>query len=832
MRAVLSTPGWFRGTLPVILAFGIGGMAQGDVLSWVPTDLTGVEVTDVAIEPGGSGRIWAATIWRGLLVSSDGGRTFAPSATPGMDARVFGIDFDPQDSSLLYAATGDGLYRVTAATAERLWQRGIYADGNAGWVSVDPRDPRVLLLGATGGCIYRSADRGVTWNDTRCGGHPYRDSVGRAVFDPSGSGLVLATASDPYHGTRLLRSADHGATWSYPEPDQAGSCGTPASLAADPERPGEVYLSQHVGCASSPSHLVSRDFGLTWSSFAPAKPEAVGALALIASGRILSAGRGGVFQTDRTGSPWAPATVGLPSGEVRRIVALDHAGADLLLATSTGLYRTERTAEVPVHPVLLATVVDAVGRGDSRFTTSFTLYNASDGMAEGNVDYVASESAGSTGSGSFPFRLPAREQLVVDDALTWLRAAGLAVPETTPGQPQVGTLTIRSSDGLWGGEVVAVARVTTPSGAGFSGTGLWSLPASSLMTTPSYLPGLRETAGERTNVAVANAGASGRITLRATFRHAAGSFTREAELGPGQWTQWNAPLGSEGIAWADATIERIAGDEPYTAYATIVDQSTNDGSFLPARPAPAAGAAVVPVAVEANGFETEVVLFNPGSVDVTASLVFTDSLDPAPGGIALSPSLALPVPARGSVVLSRVVDELRRRGVPIGPATTPHAGPLRVEAAADGHPVPILASARTTIPAPSGGVYGVSYPALSPGELARSEAWVTGLGPASDVRSSLALLNPGMRGCDAGVDGLPRDSCRLAPRTRGHRHASARRVEAGPPRECGRHVPLSRPERRRPGPEDSRAPARSPRMASSTTARAPASAPATAPTSP
>ncbi len=745
VRAAFSTPVWFRSALPVILAFGIGGPARGDVLSWVATDLTGVDVMDVAIEPGGSGRIWAATAGRGLLLSTDGGKTFAPSPSLGKDARVFGIDFDPENWSVVYAATADGLYRVTAATAERLWLRD--PDPTAMWVSVDPHDPRVLLLGASGGCIYRSADRGITWSPTRCGTHPYRSRVGRALFDPSGTGLVLATAYDWYPGSRLLRSGDRGATWSYVDPAQVAP--TWPNLAVDPEPPGEGNLSHRVWCAStlSPGLLVSRDFGLNWSSVVAAKPgakpEAFGALALTASGRILSAGPGGIFQTDRTGSPWAPSTVGRPSGEVRRIVALDDAGAELLLATSTGLYRTERTAEVPAAPVLLPTIVDAVGRGGARFTTSFTLYNASDGMAEGTVDYVASESAGSAGSGSFPFRIPAREQLVVGDASTWLRAAGLAVPEATPDQPQVGTLTIRSSDGLWGGEVVAVARVTTPSGPGLSGTGLWSLPASSLTTTPSYLPGLRETAEERTNVAVANAGTAGTITLRATFRHAAGTFTREAELGPGQWAQWNAPLGSEGVPWADATIERIAGDEPYTAYATIVDQSTNDGSFLPARPAPAAGAAVVPVVVEANGFETELVLFNPGSVDATASLVFTDSLDPAPGGIAPTPSLAVPVPARGSVVLPRVIDELRRRGVPIGPTTASQAGPLCVEAAADGHPVPILASARTTIPAPSGGAYGVSYPALSPDDLARSEAWVTGLGPASEVRSNLALLNPG-----------------------------------------------------------------------------------------
>ncbi len=752
VSVILRIPGLTFGALLVALSISLGGSARADVLSWVPTGLTGVEVTDVVIDPDGSGRIWAATLWRGLLVSTDGGKTFVPSPAAGLDPRVTGIDFDPQDPSVLYAATEGGLYRVAAATAERLWPRDLREVPNARWVSVDPLDPRVLLIGTNGGAISRSGDRGVTWKSTGVGGHPYRDSGGRAFFDSSRPGVVLAMFDNAYLGARLVRSTDHGATWSYPEPVQAGSSRSSGVLSVDAEHPGEVYLAQFVyfddggGEAPTfgPTHLVSRDFGLTWSPLAPSNLDAIGPLVVLPSGAILSVGNGGVFRTDGAAGPWVLAIVGLPAGSRNRFLALDADGQELLLATSAGLFRTEPCPDTSPRTALLPSLVDAFGLAGARFQTSLTLFNASDGMAEGVVEYVASAAAGATGSGSFPLRLRAREQVVVTDASKWLRDAGLDVPEATPGQPQVGTVTFRTADGLWGGEVVAVARVTTPSGAGRSGTGLWSLPASSLLTSTAYLPGLRETAAERTNVALVNGGATGRITLRVTFRHAGGAFAREAALGPGQWVQWNAPLAQEGVERADAVVERIAGDEPFAAYATLVDAVTNDGSFLPARDAPTAGQLWVPAVVEANGFETEVVLHNTEASDATASLVFTDSLDPAPGGLAPLPAFVVTVPARGSVILPRVVDAMRQGGIPIGPSTVSHAGLLRVEATAAGRPAALLASARTTIPAAGGGSYGVSYPALSESNLARSEAWVAGLGPSRVlVRSNLAFLNPG-----------------------------------------------------------------------------------------
>ena len=754
-----SAAGPFRLVLPLLLAASVPA-ARGDVLAWVPVPLaeSPLETGTVAVEPGGSGRIWAQVGGRSggpLHVSTDGGRTFGPPPVAIPSSKVFDFAFHPLDRKTVYAATKQGLYRIDGASFGahfELFPWGIeLGSSEPAWIEAHPRDPDILLLGLTrGGGVYRSVDGGRSWASTgMAGGGSSLISTGRALFEPSGFGSVLIRYRSNQWGENRLWSGDHGATWEGIEPSFWSD---ELYLAADPMLPDVAYASRAKTSAGE-THLVSRDFGLTWSPLAPPNEEAIGPLVCLPSGTILSVGKGGIYQTDRQGRPWVrTTTLGLPAGRPSALLSLDEAGERLLLVTSRGLFRTESVAEAPARTAIVPSVVDAFGRNGARYTTSLTLFNASNGMAEGTVDYVASPAAGATGTGSFPLRLRAWEVVVVADAAKWMRDAGLSIPEATPGQPQIGTLTLRTTDGPWGGEVVATARVTTPSRPGAAATGLWSLRPADLHHSPAWLPGLRETAGERTNVAVVNGGSSGTITVRATFRGAGRSFSRDAVLGPGEWAQWSSPLAAGGLEKADAVVERIAGEEPFAAYATIVDAATNDGSYLPARPVPAAGPLVLPVAVEAKGFETEVVLFNASGRDATAVLSLVDSLAASTGGLVPLPPFQVVVPAGRSVTIPRLFDAMRAAGLAVGPPTASHAGLVRVEAMSEGGPAPLLVSARTTIPAPGGGAYGVSYPALTGEELAHEEAWVPGLQPSASTRSNVAVLNPGTEPIDLDLE--------------------------------------------------------------------------------
>lgn len=713
--------------------------ARSEALAWVPTNLSGVDVVALQADPRDPLRVWAGGSEGRVFVSTDGGVSFAPVPVDLPATRISNLAVGPGAPSRLYASTDQGLFRLEG---DGTWSR---LRPHSGWggddrVAVDPSAPGTIVVSTGRDRLERSTDGGSTWAVAWEGTDSYW--IWSIAFDPSGSGVVLAAEGRQEYDYRLLRSTDHGATWTALRSNALDF------LVFDPFGSGTVYADQFSYFDKVPTHVRSRDAGVTWEPFAPSSQDAYGSLAVLQSGAVVAAGSGGVFRTDGKGSPWISAAGGAPGGEPGPLVALDPDGTTLLLGTARsrpGLFRTVRAPDPVPLPTFLPVVVDAFGERGTRFRTSVALFNASDGMAEGTLTYVAAGSVGATGAGTVPLRLRAGQQRDFDDLTDYLRKVGLEIPQPTAAQPQVGTLTARTSDGLCAGAVVALVRVTTPSGPGVCGTGLWSLPATGLSSGQTYLSGLRENPDERTNVAVANAGDTGTIRMRGTFFVEGGSVVKEAELEPGQWVQWNAPLAGTGSEVADAVVERIDGTEPYSAYATIVDGVTGDGSYLPARGFPAEGPQWIPAVVESGGFETEVVLYNPGELALRASLFFTDSLDPFASSQAPLAPLVVSLPPRRSVAIPRFVEALRSAGIAVGPRGVSHAGTLLVGAnEAGGVPRPVLAWARTSIPAATGGSYGVAYTSLAAGDLALTEAWIAGV--ATDYagsRANLALINPG-----------------------------------------------------------------------------------------
>ncbi|HPA52489.1 MAG TPA: hypothetical protein PLP50_12905 [Thermoanaerobaculia bacterium] len=51
--------------------------------------------------------------------------------------------------------------------------------------------------------------------------------------------------------------------------------------------------------------------------------------------------------------------------------------------------------------------------------------------------------------------------------------------------------------------------------------------------------------------------------------------------GPGGRTRWSSPPAEDGLERADAVVERITGEKPLAACATIVAAATNVGSCVP-----------------------------------------------------------------------------------------------------------------------------------------------------------------------------------------------------------------------------------------------------------
>jgi hypothetical protein len=386
-------------------------------------------------------------------------------------------------------------------------------------------------------------------------------------------------------------------------------------------------------------------------------------------------------------------------------------------------------------------VLDAAGVGSSRYTTELVLSSRSMAPASVEVSYTAASTFGGQGSGVATTTLPAHGQLLIPDALGWLRSKEVAVPESGN---QGGTLKVTfrgddSPDFFYAG-----ARTTSPSGAGRAGLSYAAVRDFAGLRGRGYVYGLRETASDRSNLALLNIGASP-VTLRVTLRSGAGDGASttlpDVSLGAGQWTQLSRVLAGPGYANGWATIDLVSGSGPYAAYGVFNDNVTNDGSYVPATADPLVPETqYVPVIVETAAYSSELVVTNPSGEAVTATIAYVESLSPG-GGAGGTATLSLAPWAQA--ILPSAVDWLRTHGAALGPkGAASYAGMVSVTLSDARGPVTGLAGARTTAPG-GGGAYGVFTPGVSWTYTDTWSTWVFGLRQDSSTRSNLALVNVG-----------------------------------------------------------------------------------------
>ena len=463
---------------------------------------------------------------------------------------------------------------------------------------------------------------------------------------------------------------------------------------------------------------------------------------------------------------FSPPSVSAPGSGVATLALSSSAStmpgtyAATATASGGGLTRTAPLSVSVFAPVppgsgfsvtrLVPIVLNAAGLGSARYSTELTLANRGTQAASVQLSYTAATALSATGSGTVGTTLGPGRQLVIPDAVAYLRVQGLPIP--ADGFSQGGSLLVTFSGLSSTDAAFASARTTTPSGPGRAGL---SYPAarvddvnveSGVQTGTSWLFGLRENGQDRTNLALVNAATSSPVTLAVTLFDGTGAGSQrlspDVTLGPGQWTQASRVLSQAGFASGYARIDVVSGSGPYFAYAVVNDNATNDGSFIPPRTGSApAEALVLPVLVETSVFQSELVLANSRAVPQTATLTYRESFSPALGS---GGSVALTLAAGEQRIIPAAIDTLRQSGVSIGPkGAASYAGSLYVRFLAGGAPSSGFAGARTAAATAGGGEYGVFNPGFGLSETATTEAWVFGLQQTPSTRSNLAVADVG-----------------------------------------------------------------------------------------
>lgn len=212
------------------------------------------------------------------------------------------------------------------SSVERVWQ--IQPGG--------PNDPDVIYAGTQPSALFRSTDRGESFSLIRSlWDHPHREEWG-AGYGGQAIHSVLPDPTDPAHVTVAMstggvyRTYDRGETWdpanagiqvvfapdAFPE---FGQC--VHKIAAHPDAPNRIFAQNHGGVYRSDNG------GDQWTSIAdglpsdfgfpivvhPHKPDTIFAFPLVDGGeRFPPGGKARVWRTDNAGESWMPSESGLP----------------------------------------------------------------------------------------------------------------------------------------------------------------------------------------------------------------------------------------------------------------------------------------------------------------------------------------------------------------------------------------------------------------------------------------------------------------------------------------------------------------------------------------
>lgn len=216
----------------------------------------------IVIDPQNSSTLYAAT-GEGVMKSRDGGQTWAPSGLAG--SHIEALVIDPRTPSTLFARASNGgqdyspgaVYKTVDGGAQ--WTRA-----NAGLPSKGVRvigfsrdNSDVLYAGTTSG-VFKTTDGGTRWRRTSAGING--SLIANLVVDARNPDTLYVTASGkPNSG--VFKSSNGGQTWTNI------SAGLPRSelqmLAHDPSRAGVVYAGMRGG-----GLYRTTDAGASWSRVA------------------------------------------------------------------------------------------------------------------------------------------------------------------------------------------------------------------------------------------------------------------------------------------------------------------------------------------------------------------------------------------------------------------------------------------------------------------------------------------------------------------------------------------------------------------------------------
>jgi len=212
----------------------------------------------LAINPRTPATLYCSTRYNGLFRSYNSGTTWTAIDTPPSDYGVSCLIVDPLTPSILYANTGDRVYRSTNSGAS--WTMILDYKGAISSLVINPVTPSTVYVG-TWNKAMRSTNRGTTWTTMNLGltGSQF---ITFAAINP----VILTILYAVTESRGVLRSTNDGTTWTAidtPPSEYGISC-----LVVDPLTPSILYALDdggifRYGPVSSSTKVIQLKIGST-----------------------------------------------------------------------------------------------------------------------------------------------------------------------------------------------------------------------------------------------------------------------------------------------------------------------------------------------------------------------------------------------------------------------------------------------------------------------------------------------------------------------------------------------------------------------------------------
>ena len=321
----------------VVLSLGLSerGVSHAQDFAWSSGGPGGGDVNSIAVSHSNPNIFYVGTV-SGVYKSKDGGDNWSPAGLQGIKIEV--VRVDPEDANMVYAGADieNGFFRSTSGGNS--WTQGSIDRVLA--MDVDPANPATLWTGTSSGIIYKSEDRGETW-ERKLG---YHDEVPiySIIVDPGNSNNVFAGTD--FHFLKSTEGGETG-TWNHTLTTKI------AAIAMTPANVSPVIYAM----VYSDDVYKSTDLGESWTKTdTPFIGYRGGALAVDKHNpEVIYVGThyylGYFYKSTDSGNSWSIKAEGLPEFLPQSISVCPQDGDIFVGLESAGLYKSKDAAENWIH---------------------------------------------------------------------------------------------------------------------------------------------------------------------------------------------------------------------------------------------------------------------------------------------------------------------------------------------------------------------------------------------------------------------------------------------------------------------------------------------------